>query len=144
MGMTDSEIHSFSQWSIRTDCYKCYMCLYCCVTGIAEIPEKLPHALVNLQRLNLSCNMLTEESFPESFKYLTTLLELNLTSNSLTTIPSCILALSRLQRLYLGEWDSKWYNLNYSVYDMTIWSLYHWSGPSYCNPLFYFFHSHMK
>ena len=72
-------------------------------SGIQDIPEQLPGILHKLERLDLSCNSLNESSFPPSFKSLTTLIEINLNSNLLTSLPPMFTALHRLQRLYLGE-----------------------------------------
>ena len=70
--------------------------------GITEIPEVLPTLLQKLERLDLSCNSLNDQSFPASFRSLVSLIELNLNSNLLTMLPPVIQGLQKLQRLYLG------------------------------------------
>merc|ERR1712193_329416 len=69
---------------------------------ISYLPDELGN-LLNLRTLNLSRNRLDEKSFPQTLSRLQMLEEVNLSSNSLSEIPSFLLDLPRLKVLHLAE-----------------------------------------
>ncbi|KAH1149782.1 hypothetical protein GYH30_044015 [Glycine max] len=63
-------------------------------------PSKLN--LPSLMRINLSYCNLSEESFPDGFRHLSSLQFLDLTGNNFVTLPSCISNLTKLEILLLN------------------------------------------
>ena len=59
--------------------------------------------LLQLQRLDLSKNRLTDLSFPDSMRSLEKLKELRLNDNLLTRIPACVQHMRKLSRLDLSN-----------------------------------------
>ncbi|CAH2274383.1 leucine-rich repeat serine threonine- kinase 1 [Pelobates cultripes] len=86
---------------------------------LASLPSVVPWGLLNLQKLNLSENQLCELPSVQSSEEIicTRLLEVDVSNNKLTCLPSGFLHLSRLQRLCA----SKNYIVNLFKEDGTNW-----------------------
>ena len=71
--------------------------------SIKSVPDNLVNNLINLERLDIGHNNLTDGGLPEGIKKLENLVELNLTDNKLTKFPACIRRLKNLSRLDLSH-----------------------------------------
>ena len=69
---------------------------------MTSLQESLIDRMLQLEKLDLGDNQLTDASLPDSFKLLENLVELNLNSNKFTKIPSSVRKLRNLTRLSLS------------------------------------------
>ena len=67
------------------------------------LPEECLERLINLERLDVSYNLLNEDSFPQSLENMGKLLELAAEGNQITEIPKVVKKLKTLQRLKLAQ-----------------------------------------
>lgn len=70
---------------------------------LKTVPESLVMHLQQLETLDLSHNQLGDSSFPEAMKTLDCLVELRLSGNQLTKVPTCVRRLRNLSRLDLSH-----------------------------------------
>lgn len=70
---------------------------------LAKLNEEFIGSLLALERLDVSNNKLDEDSFPNVFKKLEKLVELNVQKNNLTVLPPVVKRLKELRRLKLGN-----------------------------------------
>lgn len=70
---------------------------------LKTVPESLVMHLQHLETLDLSHNQLGDSSFPEAMKTLDCLVELRLSGNQLTKVPTCVRRLRNLSRLDLSH-----------------------------------------
>ena len=71
--------------------------------NLAKLSEDVVTPLDSLERIDLSCNRLNEDSLPTSFQKLKSIKEVDLTHNKLAVIPRYVKRLRELARLKLGQ-----------------------------------------
>jgi Leucine-rich repeat (LRR) protein len=69
---------------------------------LSKLQEDFIACLKELEKLDLAFNKLNDESFPNSFKKLEKLIELNLENNNITVLPPVLKRAKELKRLKLG------------------------------------------
>ncbi len=77
--------------------------LYLTRLHLDTLPEKCIEQLIQLRRLDVSDNNLTEDSFPASLQRLDLLVEINANRNKIVKVPRVFKKLKSLKRLKLSE-----------------------------------------